>query len=44
MKVSMVKVVPTARRADAVQCMGYVINGEIVKRLLLSAQMAITGN
>jgi len=31
----MVKVVPTARRAVAVRCMGCGINGQIVKRLHL---------
>jgi len=36
MKVSTVKVVPTARRADAVRYVGCGINGQIVKRLLLS--------
>jgi len=33
--VSMLKVVPTARRAVAVRCIGCGINGQIVKRLLL---------
>jgi len=32
----MVKVVSTAKRAVAVRCMGCGINGQIVKRLLLS--------
>jgi len=35
-KVSWWKVVPTARRADAVRCMGCGINDQIVKRLFLS--------
>jgi len=42
--VSMVKVVPTARRAVAVRCIGFGINGQSWRGYPCRAQMAMTFN